>query len=325
MRRREFIALVSSTAVWPLVGFAQQRTLPVIGFLSTRWAAESAELVIAFERGLEETGQVKGRDVTIVYKWADNQYDRLRPLVDDLVRQQLAVIVAITTPAALVAKAATSTIPVVFEIAGDPIELGLAASLSRPGGNLTGVTQLGVEVQAKHLELLHEVLPTANVIGALLNPANALAKSTTNQLEMAARALGLELHVLHASADREFDAVFETAVKLHVQGLVIGVDPLFASRRAELAALALRHGLPTIGSFREFVDAGGLMSYSGNLNDAYRLAGIFAGKVLKGARPADLPIQQSAAVELLVNLKTAKRLGVTVPPALLARADDVIE
>jgi len=326
MRRRQFLSLLGSAAVvWPLAARAQQPAMPVIGFLSSRFANDSAPLVAAFRQGLGETGYVEGRNVAIEYRWAENKYDRLQALADDLVRRQIAVIVAITTPSALAAKAVTATIPIVFELAGDPIEVRLVTSLNRPGGNATGVTQLSVEVVAKQLELLHQLVPVATLIAALVNPKNALAEPTTRHLQAAARALGLQLHILHASTERDIATAFASLVQLRAGGLVIGPDALFSSRSDQLAALSIRHAVPAIYSFREFVAAGGLMSYAGNLADAYRLAGVYSGKILNGEKPADLPVQQSTKIEFILNLKTAKALGLNVPLELQVAADEVIE
>jgi ABC-type uncharacterized transport system substrate-binding protein len=327
MRRRNFIkGIVASAATWPLVARAQQSAVPVIGFLNGGSAVQFAHLVAAFSEGLKETGYVDGQNLVIEFRWADGQYDRLPALVADLIRRQVTVLAATSTPAALTAKAAITTIPIVFATDGDPVQLGLTASLSRPGGNVTGVTQLNVEVGPKRLELAHELVPAATAIALLLNPTNPLADSVSRDLHTAARILGLQLHVLHASTERDFDTVFTALVQLRAAALVIGsADPLFGSRAAQLGALALRHGVPAIYQFREFAAAGGLVSYGGRFTDSYRQVGVYTGRILKGEKPADLPVVQSAKVELILNLKTARALGLAVPITLLGRADEVIE
>jgi putative tryptophan/tyrosine transport system substrate-binding protein len=327
MRRREVISLLgAAAATWPLRARAQQPALPVIGFLSSRAPDDAPELLAAFLQGLKDAGFVEGQNVTIEYRFAGNQNDRLPVLAADLVRRQVTVMAAPTTPAALAAKAATATIPVVFATAGDPIRLGLVASLNRPGGNVTGVTLLFVEVAAKRLELLHELIPAATIVGLLTNPANPpIAEANASAVLSAAHSLGLELHVLKASTERDFESVFANLIQLRAGGLVIGGDPFFTGRQEELAALAARHAVPTVYENREFVAAGGLMSYGGNLPDAYRLSAAYTARILKGEKPADLPVQQSTKVELLLNLKTVKALGITAPLSLLGRADEVIE
>jgi putative ABC transport system substrate-binding protein len=327
MQRREFITLVGGAAVaWPLAVRAQQPTLPVVGFVNADSPQGHARPLAAFLNGLGETGYVEGHNVAIEYRWADGRNDRLPSFVADLVQRKVAVISATTTPAALAAKAATTTIPIVFETGDDPIRLGLVASLNRPGGNVTGVTQLSVEVAPKRLELMHEILPTASVMALLVNPDDpTLAKATATELQAAARTLGLELHVLNASTERDFDGVFAKLIQLRAAGLVIGSGPFFNSRSEQLAALALRHAVPTIYEYHEFAAAGGLMSYGGDISESYRLAGIYTGRILKGDKPADLPVQQVTKVEMIINLKTAKTLGITIPLPLLGRADEVIE
>jgi putative tryptophan/tyrosine transport system substrate-binding protein len=300
--------------------------MPVIGFLNAASAQSYALPLAAFLRGLGEAGYVDGRNVTIEYRWAEGQNDRLPALAADLVDSQVAVIAATSTPAALAAKAATTTIPIVFEVGGDPVRLGLVSSLNRPGGNVTGVTQLNVEVAPKRLQLLHELLPTATVMALLINPANpTVAEPQLNEMLSAARTLGLELYVLNASTERDFDEVFAKLSQVRAGGLVIEADPFFISRNDQLAALTVRHAMPAIFQFREFAAAGGLMSYGGSLTDSYRLAGVYTGRVLKGDKPADLPVQQATKIELLINLKAAKALGITVPLTRLGRADEVIE
>jgi putative tryptophan/tyrosine transport system substrate-binding protein len=328
MKRREFITQLAGAAfAWPLAARAQQSgPMPVIGFANPASAQSFARPLSAFLKGLGETGYVEGRNVAIEYRWAEGRNDRLPAMVADLVRRQVSVIAATSTPAALAAKAATTTIPIVFEIGSDPIQLGLVGSLSRPGGNTTGVTQLVQEVTPKMLELLHELLPTAHVMALLVNPtAPALAQTYTSEVLAAAHSLGLELHVLNASSERDFDGVFAKVIELRAGGLVIGAEALFTSHSEQLAALAAHYGVPTIYKGREFAAAGGLMSYGSDITDSYRLAGIYTGRVLKGEKPADLPVQQATKIELYINLKTAKALGITVPLPVSGRADEVFE
>jgi putative ABC transport system substrate-binding protein len=326
MRRREFIKLMGGAAVaWPLAARAQQPGMPVVGFLGTRASGDDPQLLTAFRSGLKEVGYVEGQNVAMEYRFADNQYDRLPALAADLVRRHVAVVVA-NGPAAKAAKEATPKIPIAFVAGFDPVEVGLVASMSRPGGNITGVSILDVELGPKRLQLLHELAPTATIVAALVNPTDpARAETTSKELQAAAHTLGLELHVLHASTDRDFDTVFARLVELRAGGLVIGGEPFFNSRSEQLGALTLRHAMPTIYQLRAFAAAGGLVSYGGSLTDAYRLVGIYAGRLLKGEKPADLPIQQSTKVEMVINLKTAKMFGLTVPQSLLGRADEVIE
>jgi putative ABC transport system substrate-binding protein len=327
MKRRDFITLLGgAAAAWPLAARAQQPAMPVIGFLSSASPDSYATRLRAFRQGLKEAGYVEGQNLEIEYRWAEGQYNRLPELAAELVHRQVAVIVAGGgTPSAVAAKAATTTIPIVFAVAVDPIETGLVASLSRPGGNLTGVTNLNVEVGQKRLELLHELLPTATIIAVLVNPTSPTTEPFLRALQPAARALGLQLHVLNASTDRDFDTVFATLGRLRAGALLISPDLFFYARVEQLAALSLRHAVPAIHQYRPFVAAGGLMSYASDETEYYRLVGIYAGKILKGDKPADLPVVQSTKVELIINLKTAKALGITVPLPLLGRADEVIE
>jgi putative ABC transport system substrate-binding protein len=326
MRRRKFISLLGSAVAWPLAARAQQPVMPVVGFLSSGSQQSDAVRLAAFWRGLNETGHLDGRNVESVYRWADDQYDRLPALAAELLGRQPAVIVAIGGPtSAFAAKAATKTIPIVFTIAGDPVKLGLVASLSRPGGNVTGVTTLSSLVVAKQFEVLHETVPRAKVIGCLVNSVNPNAESDIKEAREATRALGLKLHVLNASAERDIDAAFAAFVQNRADAVVVVSDALFNSRPNELVALAARHALPTIYSLREFAMDGGLMSYGTSLADAYRQAGQYTGRILKGAKPADLPAVQATKVELILNLKTARTLSITFPTTLLGRADEVIE
>ncbi|MGB5184781.1 MAG: ABC transporter substrate-binding protein [Xanthobacteraceae bacterium] len=327
MMRREFIALLGgATVAWPLAARAQQPTQPVVGFLGQSQTDLSADLLRAFRQGLKETGYVEGQNLVIEYRWAEGHNDRLSAFATDLVRRQVAVIVAITTPSVLAAKEATAAIPIVFFVGGDPVELGLVARLNRPGGNLTGTTTLTLEVASKWLELLHELMPTTSAFALLINPTSpALAEIQSRDLQAAARKLGLQVHLLEASTDHDFDTAFARLVQLRSGGLVISSDSYFYARSEQLAALARRYAVPAICGFREFAMAGGLMSYGASIPDAHRWIGVYTGRVLKGEKPADLPVQQATKVELIINLKTAKALGLTVPLPLLGRADEVIE
>jgi putative ABC transport system substrate-binding protein len=324
VRRREFITLVGGAAVCPMVARGQQAAMPVIGFLSSRTPVHSPYLVAAFRQGLREVGYVEGQNVAIEFRWADDQNDRLPALAADLVRREVAVI-ATNSPAAAPAKAATTTIPIAFYLGNDPVSTGLVTSLNQPGGNLTGVTSLAFELGPKRLELLHELLPTATTIALLVNSANPNAETQSKDQQAAARALGLQLHVLGASTERDFETVFSTLLQLQAGGLVINGDAFLVSRSEQLAELALRHAVPAIFQFREFAAAGGLMSYGSSITDAYRLLGVYTGRVLNGEKPAELPVQQATKIELILNLKTAKALGLTIPLSLLGRADQVIE
>jgi putative ABC transport system substrate-binding protein len=327
MRRREFITLMGgAAAVWPLAARAQQPAAPVVGFLNAASAQAAAKQLAAFLRGLSESGYVEGRNVAIEYRWAESQFDRLPAMMTDLVHRQVAVIAATSTPAALAAKAATTTIPIVFETGSDPVQLGLVASLNRPGGNITGATQLIVEVAPKRLQLLHELVPTARVIGLLINPAApAVAQAQLRAIQLAADSLGLELQVLNASSEDDFDAVFADLKHLRAGGLVISADSVFLRGMHQLATLTVRYAVPAIYQFREFAAAGGLMSYGPDIKESYHMAGVYTGRILKGEKPADLPVQQVTKVEMYINLKTAKALGITVPLPLSGRADELIE
>jgi putative tryptophan/tyrosine transport system substrate-binding protein len=325
--RRKFLATLGGAAAGlPLAAGAQQAAVPVVGVLSAEWPNLFSDRLRAFHDGLRETGYVDGRNLAIEYRWAEGRNDRLPALAAELVRHQVTVIVSTSTPAVLAARTATTTTPIVFFVAADPVQLGLVTSLSRPGGNLTGVVTLNVEVAAKRLELLHELIPTATIVALLVNPTStALAETTTRELEAAARTLGLELHVLHASSEREIDAAFATLVQLRAGALVIGADALFNSRSEQLAALTIRHRVPAIYQYREFVSTGGLMAYGSTVLDTYRPLGLYTGRILKGEKPAELPVQQATKVELVINMKTAKALGLTVPLPMIGRVDEVIE
>ena len=326
MKRRDFMAMLGAAAAWPVAARAQQTAMPVVGYLSGRSRDVDTPFTTAFREGLSGTGYVEGRNVAIEYRWADGQYDRLPLLAADLVRRQVAVIAAAggSSPA-LAAKAATTTIPIVFQTGDDPAEVGLAASLNRPGSNLTGVTSLNAEVVTKRLELLHELIPTATIMALLVNSTNPNAEILSRDAQSAARTLGLQLHVMHATTERDFDMVFSNWAELRASGLVIGSDPFFAGRSKQLAALSVRHATPTIFQYHEFAAAGGLMSYGGSLTDTYQQVGVYVGRILRGERPTDLPVQQSTKVELIINLKSARALDLTVPLTLLGRADEVIE
>ena len=328
IRRREFITLLGGTAAaWPLAARAQQPTMPVIGFLSSASPNLYSDRLRTFREGLKEAGYVAGRNVEIDYRWAEGHNDRLPALAAELVHREVTVIAAAGgTPSALAAKAATATIPIVFGVAVDPVEVGLVASLNRPGGNLTGVTNLNAEVGPKRLELLHELLPAATIIAVLVDPTSpTLAEAFLRDLQAAARALGVRLHVLHATSERDFDAVFATVAQVRASALIIGPSTYFVARSEQLAALAVRHAVPTIFHYRPFAAAGGLMSYGSSETNYYRLVGIYAGRILKGEKLADLPVQQATKVELIINLKTARALGLTIPLPLIGRADEVIE
>jgi putative ABC transport system substrate-binding protein len=327
MRRREFITLLGGAAVaWPLAARGQQSAMPVVGYLNVRSLDETAHLVAAFRRGLAENGYVEGQTVTIDYRWALGRYDPLRALAVELVSRPLAVLVATGgEPAVLAAMAATKTIPIVFTSGTDPVERGFVLSLNRPGGNVTGVTLFTGQLIKKRLELLRELVPNATVFAMLVNPNNPNTGQYTKDAQEAAHTLGQPLNVLTASTAGEIDVAFATLVKSRVGALLIGGDPFLDNQRDKLAALAMHHAIPTIYQWREFATAGGLMTYGSSITDGYRHAGRYTGKILKGAKPADLPVLQPTKVELVINLKTAKALGIDVPPMLLARADEVVE
>jgi putative ABC transport system substrate-binding protein len=327
MKRREFITLLGGTIAWPLAARAQQSAkLPTIGWVGGDSPDSWGTILRAFRVGLRATGFIDGQNVAIAYRWTEGRNDKLPALAADAVHGQVALIVAPTTPSVLAAKAATSTIPIVFFTAGDPVDLGLVTSLRRPDSNLTGATTLTLEVAPKWLQFLHEMVPAATSLAVLVNPTSPnLAETQSRDLQAAARARGLPLHVLRASTDAEFDAVFENIARLRAGGLVISSDSFFFTRSSQLASLASRHAVPAIFPFREFVAAGGLMSYGGSLTESFRWVGVYAGRILKGEKLADLPVQQATKIELFINLNTAQKLGLEVPPALLTRADDVIE
>ena len=324
MRRRDFIAGLGGAAAWPVAARAQQPRLPIVGVLNAISSVGRARELAGFRQGLNEGGYVEGRNVAIEHRSANGQYERLPALAADLVRRRMTVIAALGAPAAVAAKAATTTIPIVFEVGADPVEMGLLASLSRPGGNITGVANLNSEVGPKKLQLLYELVPTATIIGLLVNPANPGNEIRTKVMQAAARTLGVEMEVLRASTEHDVDEAFARLAQKRVGALVINPDSLFSGGIEQLVALTVRYAMPTIYN-REFAAAGGLIGYGVNLADAYRLAGIYAGRVLAGAKPTDLPVQQSSRVELVVNLKTAKALGLTIPETLLATADEVIQ
>jgi putative ABC transport system substrate-binding protein len=325
MRRREFITLFGATAAsWPLIARAQQ-PMPVIGVLSSASSRDYVPMLAAFRKALGEGGFIEGQNVRLEYAWADEQYDRLPALAEDLVRRQVSMIIAATTPAALAAKPATRTIPIIFAIGGDPVRTGLVESLSRPGNNLTGAAHINVETAPKRLELLHELMQAEKVIGLLVNPSNPITPSVTAGVQAAANSLGLELQVVRAQTDAEIDAAFAALPAMKAGALVIGTDPFFTSRAEKLGSTSLRLAMPAIYQYRAFTEAGGVMSYGGSITDSYYQAGLYAARILKGEKPGDLPVQLSTKVELFFNLKSAKALGLDPPLSLLGRADEVIE
>jgi putative ABC transport system substrate-binding protein len=326
IRRREFITLVGGAAAWPLTAHAQQPAVPVIGFLSSGTNPSSGRIANAFSQGLSEQGYAEGRNVEIIYRSA-GQTEGFPALAADLVRRRVALIVIPDpgTAAALAAKSVTGSIPILFAIGADPVESGLVASLNRPGGNLTGVYFLNQELTAKHLELLHKIAPNVTTVGFLINPTNLAGKAQSREADTAARSLGLNLTILSATTPNEIEAAFATVVERQISALAVDADSLFFLQREPLAALAARHAVPAIYPAREYVEAGGLMSYGARLSDTLRVVGSYAGRILKGAKPADLPVQQSTRIEMALNLRTAKALGITVPPTLRALADEVIE
>jgi putative ABC transport system substrate-binding protein len=327
MRRREFIAGVGSAAAWPLAARAQQPALPVIGYLDSGSADATADRVRSFRKGLGETGYVEGRNVMVEYHWLEGQYDRLGALAADLVRRRVAAIATPgTTSAAIAAKAATTTIPIVFAVGEDPVKLGLVTSLAHPGGNATGVNFFSAELVAKRLALLHELVPKAMRVAVLVNPANGpLAETTLREVREAARTIGLQIQVLNATTSNDIDAAFATLAREHPDVLFIAGDAFFIGRRAQLVTLAARDRIPAVYTNREYVAAGGLMSYGTDAADRYRQVGVYTGNILKGAKPADLPVVQSTKFEFVINLQTAKLLGIEVPETLLATADEVIQ
>jgi putative ABC transport system substrate-binding protein len=328
IRRREFITLLGGAAAWPLAARAQQPAMPVVGWLSSGSENETAATgsLAAFRRGLGDAGYVEGKNVTIEYRWADNQYDRLPVLAADLVRRQVVVIATNGgNPSPVAAKAATTTIPIVFASGTDPVKSGLVSSLNRPGGNVTGVSILNLELGSKRLQLLHELVPSASIVALLVNPTNPNAETQSLDLQAAARTFGLQVHVLHASTDHDIETAFATLIQQRAGALMIGADAFLSGRAKQLAASTVRYAVPAIFLYRDFAAAGGLLSYGSSLADAYHHSGVYVGRVLKGERPADLPVIQSVKFELIVNLKTAKALGITFPLSLLASADEVIE
>jgi putative ABC transport system substrate-binding protein len=326
MKRRDFIAIVGGAAAWPLAARAQQSSMPVIGFLNSTSPQPFANYVSGFRVGLKQTGYIDGQNVTIDFRWAEGHYDRLSEMAADLVRHKVAVLVATGgAVAALAAKAATTTTPIVFTIGGDPVRFGIVTSLSRPGGNMTGVNLFASQMETKRLGLLRALVPKAELIAILLNPNNPVATDQVREVQEAASALSQQIHILSANSESEINAAFATVVQLRAAAMLVSSDPFFNSQRDKIIALAARYSIPAIYEWREFALAGGLMSYGTNISDGYRQAGVYAGRILKGEKPADLPVVQSARFELVINLKTAKALGIEVPPNLSAEADEIIE
>jgi putative ABC transport system substrate-binding protein len=325
LNRRDLLILGSTAIALPLVARAQQKAMPAVGYLNGAAPADSADLVAAFRDGLREAGYIEDQNAAIEYRWAEGHYDRLPALANDVVSHHVAVIAATSTPVALAAQKATTTIPIAFTVGSDPVKIGLVGSLSHPGGNLTGVTRFNVELAPKRLELVHELVPSAIVAALLVNPSNPNTPTVLKDLEAAAHALGMQIHVVQAGTEDEIEAAFIALTQLRVGALVIGNDPFFNSRSAKLAELAIHGAIPTIYQYRTFVEAGGLMSYGARNTDSHRQLGRYVGRILAGTKPADLPVEQSTKVDLIINLKTAKTLGVTVPQSIFARADEVIE
>ena len=327
MRRREFITLLSGAgAAWPFAARAQQERMPVIGYLSAHLPGPSAPLTGAFRQGLKDSGYVEGENVTIIYRWAEGQWDRLPALATELLHQRVAVIAAFGNSPAVAAKAATTTIPIVFSVGDDPVRLGLVASLAQPGGNLTGINNFATELATKRLELLREMVPAATRVAVLVSPSNAVtSESTVRDTAAGARAMGLQVQLLNADTSREIDGAFAGLTRERADALFVLPDPFFIMRRVQIVQLAARHAIPATYPVRDFAEPGGLMSYGTNTVDAWRQAGVYTGRILKGAKPADLPVVQSSKFELAINAQTARMLGITVPPSLLAIADEVIE
>jgi putative ABC transport system substrate-binding protein len=322
--RRAFITLLGGAAAWPIVARAQQPAMPVVGYLNPTSPDLSGDRLAAFRQGLKDTGYVEGENVSIVYRWADNQLDRMPELASELIRRKVSVIAAFSPPAALAAKAASKTIPIVFLVPEDPVKFGLVTSLARPGGNLTGINFFVAELAAKRLGILHEFIPPAGRVGLLIDPTYPSAEER-HDVETAARAIGLEINVLNASSSREIDTAFAAFVRERLDALYVGSGPLFPNRRVHVVSLAMRHAVPTIYNVRQFPDVGGLISYGSSITDAYRQVGVYTGRILKGAKPMDLPVVQSNKLELVINAQTARILGLTIPPSLLSTADEVIE
>jgi putative ABC transport system substrate-binding protein len=325
MRRREFVTLLSGATVWSLTARAQDLAMPVVGFIGSDTQGGWASRMRGFYEGLSQTGYVEGRNVAIEYRWADGQEDRLPGFAADLIRRQVRAIVVPGTAGTLATKAATTTIPIVFLVGGDPVRLGLVASLNRPGGNLTGMFNLNLNLAPTRLQMLHELVPSAALIGLLVDPINPTAEGIVRNVQAAASRLGLQVHILYASSEREFDSVFATLAQVRAGALMIGTEGFLFRQYEHLAALTVHHGVPTMFQFREYVAAGGLMTYGANTTSSFRQLGVYTGRILKGEKPADVPVEQPSKLELVINLKTAKMLGLTVPPTMLARADEVIE